>query len=378
MLQKFKKMFQILTLDPKLSHVYLSWAIHHPRYLKTIIRFTRSYQQATLLREAEKLNGLQVPPFLILSITSRCNLRCVGCYAIATGTISNYRMPEHPIIQLSKEKWRKIITDASNLGVFGFIIAGGEPFLFPGLLDLCKEFKDRLFLIFTNGTALNENIFKCLRQISNTAVIVSIEGSPEMTDSRRGVGVYKKGSYSLYRLSKLGNFTGISVTITRSNFKYWMNQKSLDHFINQGIRLAVFIEHIPITPNEQYLMLTPEERLKFRSFVLHYRAAKPIYIIHSPGDEEYFGGCVSAGRGFAHITPAGDLTPCPVSNIATHNLLKTTLREGLASALFKEIRENEHLLETNGIPCALFTHPQEVKALAKATGAYRTDTREAV
>jgi len=43
-------------------------------------------------------------------------------------------------------------------------------------------------------------------------------------------------------------------------------------------------------------------------------------LIHSPGDEVLFGGCLSAGRGFAHVAPNGDLTPCPVSLLATHNL----------------------------------------------------------
>ncbi|MDD1777757.1 MAG: hypothetical protein LUQ65_06260, partial [Candidatus Helarchaeota archaeon] len=95
-------------------------------------------------------------------------------------------------------------------------------------------------------------------------------------------------------------------------------------------------------------------------------------LIHSPGDEELMGGCVSAGRGFAHITPSGDLTPCPVSNIATHNLTRSSLRQGLLSPLFKAIREQEHLLETEGTPCALFAHPEEVAALAKEVCAYRT------
>ena len=104
--------------------------------------------------------------------------------------------------------------------------------------------------------------------------------------------------------------------------------------------------------------------------MLEYRENKPIYLIHSPGDEKFFGGCVSAGRGFAHITPAGDLTPCPVSNIATHNLLRSRLSDALDSPLFHEIRKNEHLLETEGLPCALFAHPREVAALAKAVGAY--------
>jgi len=128
-----------------------------------------------------------------------------------------------------------------------------------------------------------------------------------------------------------------------------------------------------MTPSDHSLLLKPEERREFRKQILEFRSTKPIFIIHSPGDEEYFGGCVSAGRGFAHVTPAGDLTPCPVSNIATHNLTNSTLREGLASPLFKEICKNEHLLETEGMPCALFAHPEEVSTLAKLVGAYKTD-----
>ncbi len=106
--------------------------------------------------------------------------------------------------------------------------------------------------------------------------------------------------------------------------------------------------------------------------MLEVRNTKSIYLIHSPGDEEYFGGCVSAGRGFAHVTPGGDLTPCPVSNVATHNLKTSTLKDALASPLFEAIRKNEHLLETDGMPCALFSHPQELDELTKSVGGYYT------
>ena len=106
-----------------------------------------------------------------------------------------------------------------------------------------------------------------------------------------------------------------------------------------------------MTLSDHSLLLKSDERREFRTQVLKFRSIKPIFIIHSPGD----------------------LTPCPVSNIATHNLTNSTLREGLASLLFKEICKNEHLLETEGMPCALFAHPEEVSALAKLVGAYKTD-----
>jgi MoaA/NifB/PqqE/SkfB family radical SAM enzyme len=285
--------------------------------------------------------------------------------------------------------------------VFSFVIAGGEPFLFPRLIDLCQEFKDRLFLVLTNGTALTEEHYRQLKKTRNMVVIVSVEGGPDITDARRGRGVFGKALSTIDRLNSIGVLTGISVTITRLNYEYWMEEEHIDSFIAKDVRIASFIEYIPLTPvsgpssegtspfctsipesventngwnngNDLALMLTPEERERFRERVLEFRSRKPIYLIHSPGDEEKFGGCVSAGRGFAHITPGGDLTPCPVSNIATHNLVKASLRDGLASQLFKEICENEHLLETEGMPCALFAHPREVDELARSVGAYRT------
>ncbi|GAH95319.1 unnamed protein product, partial [marine sediment metagenome] len=117
------------------------------------------------------------PPFLILSITKQCNLHCAGCYAAAAGTLSIKSEK-----QLNIDAWRKIIKEGNDLGVFCYVIAGGEPFMFPNLLDLCSEFKDRGFLIFTNGTALKETDYEKLKKLKNVAIIVSIEGDKEDTD----------------------------------------------------------------------------------------------------------------------------------------------------------------------------------------------------
>lgn len=402
-----KLKYDLEKLDPNFARMMLPWILRNPRYIRAAIRLMRSVKKAKKIRVKAQENGLLVPPFLIISITSKCNLFCTGCYAAATGTINDRNSDTNSKTNnpLKIEQWRKIISEARELGVIGFVVAGGEPFLYPGLLDLCEEFKDRLFLILTNGTAFTKADFKRLKRLTNLAIIVSVEGGPELTNSRRGKGVYEKAMNTLTYLNKMGMLTGISATITRINYKYWMDPKLIDNLISQGVRFGVFIEYIPLTPgiepdtetpspsietikdkserredfinwdtkNDHLLMLTPEERAVFRAQMLNYRETKPIYIVHSPGDEEYFGGCVSAGRGFAHVTPTGDLTPCPVSNIATHNLTTATLREGLASPLFEEIRDNEYLLETEGMPCALFAHPKEMDVLAKSVGAYRTN-----
>jgi len=355
-------------VDSTMAKIFMPWIIKHPKSMYTMMRLARAYKKSRRIRGEEFLKGTKVPPFLILSITSSCNLKCTGCYAAAAGTLCNNKTNN----SLDLEQWIKIIKEASELGVFGFIIAGGEPFLMPNLLEISEQFKARLFLIFTNGTVLGEKDYKKLKRVRNTIIIVSIEGDQELTNSRRGYGVYEKALSTIHNLDEIGVISGISVTINRNNFKFWMESKNIDDLISKGVRLAFLLEYIPVD-NDVELMLTKEESIEFRKKILNYRETKQIFLIHSPGDEEFMGGCVSAGRGFAHVTPTGDLTPCPVSNIATHNLTKSSLRDGLDSQLFKIIRENEHLLETNGPPCALFSHPEEVELLAIEAKAYKTN-----
>ncbi|MFX1343754.1 MAG: radical SAM/SPASM domain-containing protein [Promethearchaeota archaeon] len=352
-----------------MAKIFMPWILKHPKSMYAMIRLARAYKRSRRLRGEEFLKGTKVPPFLILSITSKCNLKCIGCYAAATGTLCDNKTNK----SLNLEQWIEIIREASELGVFGFIIAGGEPFLMPNLLKISKEFKNRLFLIFTNGTILREKDYQKLKRQRNTIIIVSIEGDQELTNSRRGYGVYEKVISTINNLDEIGVMSGISVTINRNNFRFWMESENIDNLISKGVRLAFFLEYIPVE-NDKELMLTEEESFEFRKKVLNYRETKQIFLVHSPGDEEYMGGCVSAGRGFAHVTPSGDLTPCPVSNIATHNLTKSTLKDGFNSDLFKIIRESEHLLETNGSPCALFSHPEEVDILAKKVKAYKTNS----
>jgi MoaA/NifB/PqqE/SkfB family radical SAM enzyme len=101
----------------------------------------------------------------------------------------------------------------------------------------------------------------------------------------------------------------------------------------------------------------------------------PIYLIHTPTDEETHGGCIGAGRGFVHVTPEGDLTACPVSNLATHNLVNSSLEEGLSNLLFKEFRENEKIHNSKDESCALLVHSTETD-LSKDFGAYSTSVED--
>jgi MoaA/NifB/PqqE/SkfB family radical SAM enzyme len=366
-------------IDPQLSRVIVPWVVQHPRYLPGFLRLARTIAQSKRVRARALADGVRVPPFLVLSVTSKCNLRCTGCYAGAIGTVT--ATPAHPGLGL--RDWYAVVDEAVRLGVMAFMIAGGEPFLLPGIVNLFRDHPDRLFLVFTNGTALQPSDYAILKNCSNAVIVVSLEGDRDLTDMRRGRGVYEKALGSLDGLQQAGVLTGIAVTIAPANIEYWTDPRHIDQLIAHSGPLAMFIEQIPTgqIPNgscASAALLTEEQRTRFRKTVVEYRdrATGGAYIIHSPGDEEALGGCVSAGRGFAHVNPSGDVTACPVSALATHNVKTSNLREALASPLFAMIRENAHLLETEGHPCGLSAHAAELESMTKALGAYRTSIPE--
>jgi len=357
-------------IDPQLTRVLVPWLINHPRYVPGFLRLARTLKQSHRVRARQLAAGVRVPPFLILSVTSRCNLRCAGCYAGAAGVVST--SPARPGLDLNE--WRRVVAEASSLGVMAFIVAGGEPFLLPGIVNLFREFPDRLFLVFTNGTAIKPSDYAALQKLSNVVVVVSLEGDRSLTDRRRGPGVFDRALACLDSLNAAAVLTGLSVTIDPANVDYWSQPANIDTLVAHSGPLVMFIEQIPEAGCDSGVQLTPVQRERFRHTVLDYRDRQTggAFIIHSPADEETLGGCVSAGRGFAHIAPGGDVTACPVSALATHTVRTSSLREALSSPLFAMIRENGHLLETEGHPCGLSAHAAELEALASGLGAYRS------
>ena len=361
---------RVKRIDPRLARVFIPWVVRHPRYLQGFVKLARAHEQTMRVRARAKADGLEVPPFLVLSVTSKCNLRCAGCFAGNIGMVTG--APAQRGFELSD--WRRVVDEAVALGVVAFVIAGGEPFLLPGIASLFQAHPDRLFLVFTNGTVLRPVDYETLSHCSNTAVVVSVEGDRNLTDLRRGSGVFDKALDSLDRLRAAGVLTGISVTVGPQNVDYWSQAGNIDGLIAHSGPLVFFIEQIPSGPCETASLLTPEQRSRFRETVVQYRDRNTggAYIIHSPDDEEFFGGCVSAGRGFAHVNPNGDVTACPMSALATHNLKTATFKEALASPFFEMIRSEGQLLDESEHPCGLSAHAGELEKMAKGLGAYRT------
>lgn len=254
-------------------------------------------------------HGVWVPPIAIFSITERCNLHCKGCYARA--------LHDHTRPEVGPDKLRSIVAEAHELGVSFFVIGGGEPLVRPELLDIAGEFKDIIFLVFSNGLLIDDKVLSRLRRQKNTVPIISLEGYQADTDDRRGQGVYERLQTTMATLRRRNVFFGTSLTLTRSNFDDIMNAAFIKRLTGLGCRLFFLVDYTPVNDETRGWELTEEQRRSVMPIVAQLRRQFASLFISVPGDEEGFGGCLAAGRGFVHISAQGDLEPVLLHPIRT-------------------------------------------------------------
>jgi MoaA/NifB/PqqE/SkfB family radical SAM enzyme len=118
-----------------------------------------------------------------------------------------------------------------------------------------------------------------------------------------------------------------------------------------GASVLFLVEYVPVAPGTEGLVLDSSQRERLNDAGL--TEGLPYPIVRLPGDEEAYGGCLAAGRGFIHIAPEGRLEACPFAPFSDSNAGEVGLKAALASPLMRAIRERHHeLTETKG-GCAL-------------------------
>jgi MoaA/NifB/PqqE/SkfB family radical SAM enzyme len=293
--------------------------------------------------------GLQVPAVMIVSVTRRCNLSCKGCYMKARGRA---QAPEMDPGQL-----RRVVGEAGDLGISFIVLAGGEPLVRGAeILDLAREFPKIIFGVITNGLLIDGNMAGRFASLKNVVPVISFEGFEGETDSRRGDGVYRRLMETCSLLDRAGVFFGCSLTVTRENHALVTDEAFVGRMIAAGCRVLAYVEYVPVQEGTEGLVLSRGQREVLIGCLRSYPRRFPAVFLGFPGDEEAFGGCLSAGRGFFHVSASGDLEPCPAAPFSDTNLTKVPLREGLRSRFLGEIRRHhDRLTETQG-GCALWTN----------------------
>ncbi|HJH29910.1 MAG TPA: radical SAM protein [Methanosarcinaceae archaeon] len=160
---------------------------------------------------------------LTLEITKKCPMKCILCS-------SNGGEPLPAEFSLSELK--NIITQAKSLGVNEISLSGGEPLVYPHVLDLCKYITELKIAVsvYTSGNILDksgqispisENYFRKLKNAGANKIVFSLHGSNSKThDQITGVPKsFENLMFSIRNLQKVGISTTIHFVPLRENFK---------------------------------------------------------------------------------------------------------------------------------------------------------------
>ena len=326
-----------------------------PSLAATLLRFARRQRRAARVRASWEARGTHVPPLMVASITESCNLRCKGCYAMA-----HRRRAEN---ELPAARWSGLFREASELGISFVLVAGGEPFARWEVLEAAAATPDALFAVFTNGLLITPRTIASLRRSRNVVPVISLEGPERQTDSRRGPGVYRRVIQAMGQLRAARIPFGASLTATSVNLDVVTSPSFIRSLVDAGVRIVFFVEYTPVEPGTEALALSERQREVLRRRVNDFHAERRALFVAFPGDEEQYGGCLAAGRGFIHVDPQGRLEPCPFAPFSDASVRETPLAEALGSPLLAAIRGNhDRLTETRG-GCALWAERDWVRTL---------------
>jgi len=331
------------------------------------VRTLRWQRKAAKIRSRWEKEGIHVPPVLIVSVTSKCNLHCEGCY--------HQNLRPSTGAEISDERIEKMIAEAKELGISFIVFAGGEPLMRPSVLEIAENFPEIMFLMFTNGLLVNDAVLEKISKKRNIVPLISLEGYEGDTDGRRGSGVYSRLLKSIAKLEKMGIFWGASLTMTRSNFEMVTDEGFVKHLVDSGCKLFMLVDYTPVEKGTEDWVLTPEQKSRVIGIRNSFRSKFSALFVALPWDEEEIGGCLSAGRGFVHISAEGNVEPCPFVPYSDVNLKDIPLKEALQSKMLKTIRENHaQLQEIHG--CALWERREWVQSLAQSHTSQKNARRD--
>jgi len=307
----------------------------------------------------QKEYGVHLPNFMVISPTMKCNLHCKGCYA-AEYDQSN---------DMTFEEMDKILTEGKSLGMYFYTFSGGEAIMHPRIFDLWEKHSDCYFQFYTNGTLLDEKTVDRLYELGNVAPMLSIEGTREQTDARRGQGVYDRIIDAFGRMKKRGMAFGFSTTFTSANADYIVSNDFVARMVELGCSFGWIFQYIPIglKPDLTY-MASPEQRNRLREKVAEIRESHEYPILFGDfwNDGPYVDGCMAGGRRYWHVIHNGLVEPCVFAPFAVDNIKEKSIVEIAKSPFFKAIRDAQPYDDDDLLrPCMIIDHPEILRELVK-------------
>ncbi|MFN2350937.1 MAG: radical SAM/SPASM domain-containing protein [Kiritimatiellia bacterium] len=311
--------------------------------------------------------GLRSPAFLFISLTDRCNLHCQGCWVT----------PCDPAREWPPEKLDAVINEYKQTNRSRFFgLLGGEPLLYPHLMEVIARHPDCYFQVLTNGTLLDDAVARDFRRLGNVTPLISVEGNPAESDRRRGgQNVHRSAMEALAACRRHRLIFGVAASICRTNIDDLVREDFLRDMIARGALYLWYYIYRPVGPRPApELALREQDILRLRRFLVDARPRFPIMLIDAYWDADGRALCPAAEGISHHLGPGGDLEPCPPIQFSGENLADGSD----INRLFQQSQFLHRFRETaaaQGRGCILLENPLVLHDFLKRTQARDTTGR---
>ncbi len=149
-------------------------------------------------------------PVVVWNVTSRCNLKCMHCYAATQGE------PQ----EMNTGEALAFIDDVAAFGSPVLLFSGGEPFVRPDILQLARHAAARgLRVVFsTNGTLIDATLAARIKEIGVSYVGISLDGTESVHDRFRICpGAFQRALAGIRHCRDTGVKVGLRMTMTKDN-----------------------------------------------------------------------------------------------------------------------------------------------------------------
>ena len=321
-----------------------------------------------MIRENRKKYDCNIPWLILFDPTAACNMHCEGCWSGTYGHKSN----------LSFDDMDKIVTEGKALGTHLYLMTGGEPMVRKkDILKLIEKHNDCYFAAFSISTLIDEELCKELARLGNMTFFLSIEGTPDTNDARRGEGHYAAVMRAMDLLKKYGILYGTSICYTSANIEAVTSDDFFHLLEKKGAKFGFYFHYMPTGQNAVPALLpTPEQREYMINRIRYIRSdASDIkfYPMDFQNDGEFVGGCIAGGRNYFHINSSGDAEPCVFIHYSNTNIHENSILEMLQSPLFMAYHKGQPFNRNHLRPCPMLENPQLLRKMVQESGAHQTN-----
>jgi len=280
-----------------------------------------------------------------IEFSLRCNYRCPYCY-----------VPRHPDVsqELTQSEIRDVVLQAAALGARKIIILGGEPTIYPHILEMIAFIRRHGLDVemFTNGSGISADFAKALAAHA-VRVVLKMNSFDEATQDRlTGVpGSYRQIRQSLTHLKQAGYpsdalFLAVSTVICRENrheilsMWQWLRDQGIAPYFEIITPQANAVDHpeLDLASEDLEGLFIDIARLDREKYGHIWEPQPPL-----------MGNKCLRHRFSCLVTARGDVLPCVGVTIPVGNIRATPLADILQDS--EVIQNLKHHRETIKGPC---------------------------